>query len=317
MMKIGGGLKMSKFFWFLVCLMLVLYSCASRKPVQGIEQLNKPVVKSYVEGKAVAYDGRVQVIAYNIERGIYWQDVAHYLSEKQKEFPATILLLSELDRMHSRSGDVFVAEELAKALKMNMVFVTEFVEYNDKTKDTQGDHGNAILSPFPLSDIKVIRHTDVYSWTRWGWLWGQPRKGERVSIGATALLPDGNELRVYTVHFESHATSPQRVVQMKEVLEDAKGYKIPVVIGGDFNEFPGGMLFHAVKDYGFENSFEGNNQPTGSCGINNKQVLCAVKIDWLIHRGLNVLDRRVDYPMNSSGGVISDHSPVRAIYKIF
>jgi len=307
---------MRKSFEVLAGVALIFCACASRKPIPGIEQLNQPVVMSYVEQKSVPYDGKVQVIAYNIERGIFWKDTANYLAKKQAEIPATILLLGELDRMHSRSGDVFVADELAKTLQMNLIFVTEYIEYNDQTKDTPGDHGNAILSPFPLSDITVIRQTDVYSWTNWGWFWGEPRKGDRVAIGATALLPDGKKIRVYTVHFESHATSPQRVVQMEEVLEDAKKYDLPVVIGGDFNEYAGGMIFQAVKDNGFENTFEGNTQATGSCGINNNRVQCSVKIDWIVHRGLKVVDRTVDYPMTSSGGVISDHSPVRAIFQI-
>jgi hypothetical protein len=132
---------------------LMLAGCASKKPIPGIEQLNQPVVKTYVEQKAVAYDGKVQVIAWNIEEGKFWKDSERYLEAEQAKMPETIFLLCELDRMHSRSGDVFVADELARALKMNMIFVTEYFEYNDQTKDTPGDHGNAILSPFPLSEI--------------------------------------------------------------------------------------------------------------------------------------------------------------------
>ncbi len=305
---------MGKYFGILVVMVLLVSGCATRKPIPGIEQLNQPVVESYAAQKAAPFGGQFQVIAYNIERGIYWKDVANYLADQQARMPASIILLSETDRMHSRSGDVFVADELARALKMNLVFATEFIEYNDQTKDTPGDHGNAILSPFPLKEITVIRQKDLFSWTKWGGLLGEPRKGERVAIGAIALLPDGREVRVYTVHLESNAASPQRVVQMEEVLDDAKKYNVPAVIGGDYNELPAGMIFQAIKDYGFENSFAGNHQNTGSCGINKGKVECAVKIDWIVHRGLKVVDKIVDYPMTSQGGVISDHSPVRAIF---
>ena len=307
---------MRKSFEVLAGVALIFCACASRKPIPGIEQLNQPVVMSYVEQKSVPYDGKVQVIAYNIERGIFWKDTANYLAKKQAEIPATILLLGELDRMHSRSGDVFVAEELAKTLKMNMIFATEYIEYNDQTKDTPGDHGNAILSPFPLEDISVIRHTDVYSWTRWGWLQGQPRKGERVTIGATASLPDGKKVRVYVCHFESYGTSEQRTKQMEEVMEDAKKYGIPVLVGGDFNELSNGQIFSRIKDFGFENAFADNRQNTGSCIAQAGKLKCSVKIDWQVIRGLTVLEKTVDYPLNSEGGPISDHAPVRAIYKI-
>jgi len=305
---------MKKFAVIFVSVM-VFSGCATRKPIEGIEQLNQPVVASYA-GSQVPFDGQVQVIAWNIERGLFWQDCDKYLAEKISEKPATIMLIGEVDRMHSRSGDVFVADEMARSLQMNMVFVTEFIEYNDKTKDTQGDHGNAILSPFPLSDISVIRHTDLYSWTRWGWLQGQPRKGERVAIGATAALPDGKRVRVYVVHFESSATSSARVKQMQEVLDDAKKFNLPAVIGGDFNELPGGFVFRTARDAGFENSFEGNHQPTGTCSARNGRLLCSTKIDWQVNKGLTVTEKTIDYPLNSSSAAISDHAPVRVIYKI-
>jgi len=297
-------------------LSILIMGCASKKPVEGIEQLNQPVVKNYAEKSPAAFDGRVQVIAFNIEQGHFWPDVVKYLQDQKSSIPATIALVGEADRMHSRTGDVFVADEMAKALKMNMVFVTEFIEYNDKTKQNQGDHGNVILSPFPLADIAVIRHSDVYSWAKWGWVQGQPRKGERVAIGATATLPDGKQVRVYVCHLENYGSSGQRAMQMEEILEDAKKYNLPIVVGGDFNELPGGQIFSRIKDFGFENTFADNRQNTGSCVARSGKLKCAVKIDWQIYRGLSVLDKTVDYPVNSKGGAMSDHAPVRAIYKI-
>lgn len=306
---------MKRIYLLIVICVLLTVSCATKKPIEGIELLNQPVIKSYAKKATLAFDGRIQVIAFNIERGLFWQDVAKYLKEQQSQFPATIVLIGEADRMHSRSGDVFVADELAKALNMNMVFVTEYVEYNDKTKDNQGDHGNAILSRLPLSDITVIRHTDVFSWTKWGWTQGQPRKGDRVAIGATATLPDGKQVRVYVCHLESNDIASRRVIQMEEILEDAKKYSIPVVVGGDFNELPSGVIFTRIKDYGFENTYADNRQNTGSCLAQNGKLKCAVKIDWQINRGLQVLEKTVDYPVNSKGGPMSDHAPVRAVYK--
>lgn len=309
-------MKVKPFLFAMIC--LFVYACAgsNNKPIQGIEDLNVPVVESFVDDGEVPFDGRVQVIAFNIERGFFWQDVVRYIEEKRAEVPATVVLISEADRNHSRTGDVFVALEMARALKMNMVFATEYIEYNDKTPDNQGDHGNAILSPFPLEEISVIRHTTVYSWTEHGHKFGQPRKGERVAIGANVVLPDGRRLRVYTVHFESNAVSSKRLVQMDEVLEDADPWEIPVAIGGDFNEMPLGFIFMRMKNYGFKNTFAWNLQPTGTCKPAGDRAMCLLKIDWIVHRDMEVIERKVDYPLNSEGGVLSDHAPVRAVYKL-
>jgi endonuclease/exonuclease/phosphatase family metal-dependent hydrolase len=304
---------MKKYFVLVIVATLVFSACASKKPIEGIEKLNVPVTANYAEAKAVPYDDKVQVVAFNIEQGHYWSDVDGYIAAQRDKMPATICLLSETDRMHSRTGDIFVADQMARSLKLNMIFVTEFIEYNDKTKDTPGDHGNAILSPFPLSDIAVIRHTDVWSWTKWGWTQGQPRKGERVTIGATAALPGGKKIRVYEAHLESAGQSFQRWVQMREILDDAKKYDLPVVIGGDFNDLPSGVILSRIKDYGFANAYEGDKHPTGGCMAEKGKVRCTVKIDWQIYRNLKVADRFVDYPANSKGGTMSDHAPVRVL----
>ena len=296
-------------------LALALGACASKKPIEGIEKLNQPSVASYALEK-VAFDGKLQVIAFNIEQGPYWKDVVKYVAGKQSEVPATIVLVSEADRMHSRSGDVFVADEMARALKMNMVYATEFIEYNDKTKDTPGETGNAILSPFPLENITVIRQVDLFSWTRWGFLQGQPRKGDEVAIGATALLPNGRRVRVYEVHFENYTDSAGRAKQMAQVLEDAKKYDLPVVIGGDYNELPGGKIFRVAKQAGFENPFAGNRQPTGACVAVAGKLSCLIKIDWQVDKGLAVRDKTVDYPLASNRRNISDHAPVRVVYSV-
>ena len=306
---------MKKSFGLGLLIVMFVCSCASKKPIPGIEKLNQPSTAWYAPDK-VAFDGRLQVIAFNIEQGPYWKDVVKYVAGKKQEIPATIVLVSEADRMHSRSGDVYVADEMAKALKMNMVYATEFIEYNDKTPETPGETGNAILSAFPLSDITVIRQVDVYSWTRWGFLQGQPRKGERVAIGATALLPNGKRVRVYVVHLENYGTSSARAKQMEQVLDDAKKYDLPVVVGGDYNEPPGGQIFTVIKKYGFENSLAGNHQPTGACVAIAGKLKCSTKIDWQVNKGLTVQDKTVDYPLASNGRNISDHAPVRVIYGI-
>jgi len=87
-----------------------------------------------------------------------------------------------------------------------------------------------------------------------------------------------------------------------------------MVIGGDFNDLPSGVILSKIKDYQFLNAFEGDHHPTGGCEARNGKTTCSVKIDWQIYRNLKVADRFVDYLANSKGTNISDHVPVRVIY---
>jgi endonuclease/exonuclease/phosphatase family metal-dependent hydrolase len=277
--------------------------------------INLPVINNYAPAEAPAA-AEFQVIAFNIERGIHWPDVVKYIEQERARVPATVVLLSECDRNHSRSHDVFVADEMARALKLNLIFVTEYIEYNDQTPENQGDHGNAILSPFPLTDVRVIRHTSIFSWQKWGWLQGQPRFGERVTVGATAHLPGGKLVRFYATHLESDGETIGKWIQLHEIIADLQPSDPPAVIGGDLNELPSGLMFAQLPRYQFQNAFRGDHTPTGGCKPAADGPRCKIKIDWILYRGLQLKDRVVDHPLNAEGGVISDHVPVRAVFQI-
>ena len=300
---------------FGLLLIFLLASCAGKKYPPPSRDINQPVIASYAAA-APAFDGKLQIIAFNIERGFYWPDIVKYIEDKRADLPATIVLLSECDRNHSRTQEVFVADAMAKALAMNMAFATEFIEYNDETPENQGDHGNAILSPFPMSDITVIRLPTFYSWEKLGSLKGEPRFGDRVTIGATIQLPDGRAIRVYSTHLESYAETVGKWIQLSRTVQDAEQGGRPFVIGGDFNEVPGGLMFAMLPLYGVKNSFTGDLAPTGGCKPGAGRAECVLKIDWIVHKDVDLVDRFVDYPLNSQGGVISDHAPVRAIFRV-
>ena len=305
---------MKKFFGTLMVLLLLAglsAAFAKTAPPPGWK-IDQPVTANYAPADT-PFAGKLQVIAFNIERGFFWPDVVKYIAARRAENPATIVLLSETDRNHSRTKDVFVADEMARALKMNMIYVTEFIEFNDQTPETQGDHGNAILSPWPLTDITVIRQIRLNDWGGWyGRSTGEPRYGDRVAIGATALLPGGKKVRVYAVHLESFSETIGKWLQLRQLLPDAKAHHLPYVIGGDFNELPGMVMFWMLPLYGVRNAFAGDLSPTGSCKPANGRAQCKIKIDWIIYKGLKLDSRAVDHPLNSAGGTLSDHVPVRA-----
>jgi endonuclease/exonuclease/phosphatase family metal-dependent hydrolase len=309
---------MKKIFRALTVLLILagLSAAAAKTAPPPGWRIDTPVYANYVEAET-PFTGKLQVIAFNIERGSFWPDVVKYLQARRTRNPATIVLLSETDRNHSRTHDVFVADEMARALKMNMVFATEFIEFNDETKDTQGDHGNAILSPWPLTDITVIRQLRLVDWGGWyGVKKGEPRYGDRVSIGATALLPGGKKVRVYTVHLESFSETVGKWLQLRQLMPDIKKHNLPTVIGGDFNELPGMVMFGMLPLYGVRNAFAGDLSPTGGCKPSGDRAQCRIKIDWIIYKGLKLDSRAVDYPLNSAGGALSDHVPVRAEFQL-
>lgn len=80
--------------------------------------------------------------------------------ELLKRIDADVLLLQELDMYNRRTGNVDVCMEVAKALKMNFVYVVEYEELysRNRTPDLQGGgvHGGGMLYSCPSSDIPAV-----------------------------------------------------------------------------------------------------------------------------------------------------------------
>jgi endonuclease/exonuclease/phosphatase family metal-dependent hydrolase len=188
--------------------------------------------------------------AYNVERGLGLDAQLAAIATDPGMPRPDVLLLSEVDRGCSRTGTLNVAQEYARALGMCYVYGVEFVELprlwgpgGGRVKD-RCEHGNAIISRFPLGNVTLIRHERTRSWHSWTQRLlrlGQPRLGGRVAVSADVHVGD-RELRLYVAHFESgrggsglRNRDEIRLAQAEELIADASESSTGVVIGGDLN----------------------------------------------------------------------------------
>lgn len=168
----------------------------------------------------------LHVVAYNIERGFHVDAIIDALRDGPAPAP-DVLLLSEADRGCARTDGRHVTDDLARALQMDYAFATEFVELNRQPCE----HGNAVLSRFPLGNVTAIRHATNDSWFDSP---DEPRLGGRVAVRADVQVGD-RFVRVYAVHFESAIDDATRTAQAAELAADGLTVPIPVLIGGDMN----------------------------------------------------------------------------------
>ncbi len=197
---------------------------------------------------------------------------------------ADVLVLNEVDWGMKRSDYRDVVKDLADALKMNWAYGVEFVEVDPKILGTQsfanvenqderkeledlfsvdktrllGLHGTAILSRYPLRDVKVVPFQfQAYDWyngeKKYGkmeagkrkgasLLFGEEivrevRRGGRTNLIATIDVPDlpGEQVTIVAAHLENRTTPKNRVKQMDEILDFIKPISHPVVVAGDMN----------------------------------------------------------------------------------
>ncbi len=198
------------------------------------------------------------VVAWNILRGFEATAQIALLVQGDVLPTPDVILLSEADRGCERTDFRNIAREFAEALGYYYVFGTEFVELPSERSglppwDTPiCEHGNAIVSRFPLGNVRQIRHAEQSQWyTPPGHPDpDEPRLGGRVAIAADARVATatGDRLvRFYALHLESRVLDmSKRDAQAIEIQEDALAVPHAVIVGGDFNSY--GVLFDIGQD---------------------------------------------------------------------
>ena len=206
------------------------------------------------------------------------------LDQAKKLNRADIVVLNEVDWGLKRTDYRNVARELATATRMNYAYAVEFVEVDpltlgtetlegetssDKTEivrniavdksRTLGLHGTAILSRFPLRNVRVLRFENQgHDWYTdekkgvsklekgkqkgAGMVFGEKilrevRRGNRMMLLAdieSSQIP-GGVLTVVATHLEAKSKPEDRRKQLEEILTQVKAVNHPVVIAGDMN----------------------------------------------------------------------------------
>lgn len=203
------------------------------------------------------------------------------IKEINKLKNADIIVLNEVDNGMPRTKYKNVAKELAENLHYNYAFGTEFVEvdpahlgkesyewseerflFPDKKYEVdkslyKGIHGNAILSKYPLENVRILRLPNAYDWYEGERnkvteleafkrntaakifkeeMLREIRQGSRMALIADIVVPRTNQkITIVAAHIENRAMPDRRVVQLKTILDNIKSIDNPVIFAGDFN----------------------------------------------------------------------------------
>lgn len=199
------------------------------------DQFADSATRSEVQGS-----GPINAVAWNIERGIQIDAAARLLRKHPALNNADILLLSELDWGMARTGNRFVARDLAQTIGMNCVFAPCYlaltkgagVEKNAPGKNRESLHGNALFSRFPLEaahSLPLPNGKDKMSGA-------EKRIGCQRAVIADVPHPDG-AFRAVSLHLDAHSSQRHRYRQMRILLDhlDTLTPQLPSLIGGDWN----------------------------------------------------------------------------------
>jgi endonuclease/exonuclease/phosphatase family metal-dependent hydrolase len=211
------------------------------RELQGeIERVLRSVVKEdFAPGCSFAQPW-LRVTAWNIERGIQLEKIIKVLKQHPVICKSDAFLLTELDHGMARSGNRFIAREIASALKLNYVFAPCYLnlakgsglESEAPGENTQALHGNALFSRHPIREAAAIELPNGKDKMKGS----EKRLGNQRAVFGIMEHPLGS-IRLVSVHLDAHSSQRHRQSQMEIILDflGNTGPAYPALLGGDWN----------------------------------------------------------------------------------
>lgn len=230
-------------------------SAVYQKIKSEVERILNAVVQENFAPESDKVSETIRALAWNIERGNRFAGIVDALENHADLQDKDLLLLTELDYGMARSGNRFVAQELAKELKMNYAFAPVYIalqkgsgiEANAAGENTKSLHGLAMFSRFPMKNVHAVALPNGKD----KMLGKEKRLGYLRALVADIEHKNGT-FRAVTVHLDAHSSRRHRHLQMKIVLDHLDGLlELPTIIGGDWNTttYNAQTANHAILGY--------------------------------------------------------------------
>lgn len=202
--------------------------------------LNAVVGEEFTERAAVrSSTDSIKAIAWNLERGIQLDCIIDALRSDESLSGRDVLLFTELDHGMARSGNRFVAREIARELGLNYAFAPVYVplqkgsgvEADVEGENTVSLHGVAMFSRWPMRNVHAIPIPNGKDK-----MWGKEKRLGRLRALIADIDHPSGVFRAVTIHLDAHCSRAHRRLQMQIILDHLGSLpELPTLIGGDWN----------------------------------------------------------------------------------
>jgi len=233
----------------------------------------------------------LRIATYNIHKGVQGLGPArrleiHNLGHAVEQFDADLVCLQEVRKLHRREALHF---RHWPALPQAEFLAPEGYQavYRSNAITTHGEHGNALLSRWP---VLRQQHEDM-----------SDHRFEQRGLLHAEIDVRGRRLHVVVVHLGLIRTSRVRqLAQLARYIAREVPADAPLVVAGDFNEWSR-RVTHSLGVVGLVSATAGRNPTFPS-------RLPLVQLDHIFVRGMRALAPQV--PRGPIWGRMSDHLPL-------
>lgn len=239
----------------------------------------------------------LRIATYNIHKGVQGLGPVrrleiHNIGHAVEQLDADIVCLQEVRKLHRREEQYFTRwPELPQAEFLCPEGYYPVYQTNARTK--HGEHGNALLSRWP---IVSQGHEDV-----------SDHRFEQRGLLHVEVQVKRRKVHVIVLHLGLIAGSRARQVeQMMRFIEREIPRTAPVVVAGDFNDW-GGKLRPVLNAHGFQDFI-------GERAMTYPSRLPLTQLDYVYARGLKPVGMEI--PRGRIWWRMSDHLPLIAEFKV-
>ncbi|MEQ1622214.1 MAG: endonuclease/exonuclease/phosphatase family protein [Methylococcales bacterium] len=246
---------------------------------------------------------RLKILTYNLHKGFNASNrrfVLHQIKEALVDTNADVLLLQEMQGEHQKHQRKIIDWPICS----HSEFIAEgwwpFYVYGKNVTHSDGHHGNAILSKYPIESWENI-NVSPYSWA------------SRSLLHAVIRLPI-SELPVHVVCLHFGLTGAERDRQTQQLCERIDSHvphDAPLIVAGDFNDWRGRVERHFHEQLGLQEVFQ---QTHGRYARTFPCWLPILTMDRIYYRGLSLYT--CDRLAHSPWPVLSDHAPLTASFTL-
>lgn len=235
----------------------------------------------------------IRIVTYNIHKGVQGLGPArrleiHNLGHAVEQLDADIVCLQEVRKLHRRQAQYFTHwPDLPQAEFLAPEGYEAVYRTNAVTR--HGEHGNALLSRWPVLDCQ---HEDM-----------SDHRFEQRGLLHAKVMVAGRAIHVIVVHLGLvPASRVRQVAQLGGYIEREVPDDAALVVAGDFNDW-GTRIQSAMNAMGLRSA------DTVRCPTYPSR-LPVVQLDHVYARGLKPTNLQV--PRGKIWGQISDHLPLLA-----
>ncbi|MDE2604869.1 MAG: endonuclease/exonuclease/phosphatase family protein [Burkholderiales bacterium] len=239
----------------------------------------------------------LRIATYNIHKGVQGLGPArrleiHNIGHAVEQLDADVVCLQEVRKLHRREEQHFSRwPELPQAEFLCPEGYAAVYQTNARTR--HGEHGNALLSRWP---VVSHGHEDM-----------SDHRFEQRGLLHVELKVDRRTVHVIVLHLGLIAGSRTRQVdQMIHFVEREVPRGAPVIVAGDFNDW-GGKLRPVMNRHGFHDF-------AGERILTYPSRLPLTQLDYVYARGLKPLG--IEIPRGRMWWRMSDHLPLIAEFSL-